>query len=186
MKINNTSFNARLLVNLIQQENLIPIFDLDGVLLAAGHRISLYKQADVDAGKCEANQIGALNLDHYRLNSTAKQIQQDQNLPLLEAVHLLNTMGIDYHVSTARIGCHNTLALLKNRGITPKVMMNRQGESDNRRDNALKIDNLNHHFDKDIFSRLILIDDCKANCQSFESIGSNAIHVHTEYETELS
>jgi len=177
MKLVNSIESAFALVALAVAENITVIFDLDAVLLDASDRITLYTDQDVQNGICEPDQIGHLDLDKYRINSTPEQIALDKDLPLIAAVQMFNLYGIPYHVSTARVLCAGTKALLQNRGISPLVMMNRRDESDHRRDNVLKIDNLKKHFHADDVSRLLLVDDNIGNCRAFVDVGAMAMHV---------
>ena len=175
MKMSNTSLNARWLVAHIIQSGVMPIWDIDHVLLNADHRIKLFDQNDVDNGLVNADQIGALDLDHYRANTVADQVQMDKNLPMLEAVHMLNRNNIQYLVSTARVICEHTRALLADREIKPALLMARHGDTDSRRDHVLKVDNIRSHYSD--FSNLLLIDDNLGNCQAFRNLGANATQV---------
>src|SRR5690606_34930757 len=120
-QIQNTAEKAAHLAQaLLADSSIIPVFDLDGVLLDASHRIKLH--AD-----------GSLDLDHYRANTTASLVAQDKSLPLLAVVHALNQAGRPYYVATARVLCEHTQALLRDRAITPAFAFGRMGDTDRRR-----------------------------------------------------
>lgn len=168
MKVENTFTAASLLIyKLASDPKLIPIFDLDGVLLSAEHRIKL-------------KPCGALDLDHYRQNTTAEQVAKDRDLPLIDVVHWLNRAGRVYHVATARIPCEHTRARLKASQIQPLILMGRDGHHDRRGDAILKAEKIAANFKPSELSDLILIDDLESNCEAARSLGLGSVHVITD------
>jgi hypothetical protein len=155
---------TELAMAIIQDANVIPVWDLDGVLLSANHRIKLHSD-------------GSLDLDHYRANTTAELVQQDQSLPLLAVVGALNAANRPYYVATARVLCEHTRALLADRGITPALALGRDGDSDHRRDADLKRQKLSEVFTPQQLQRVLLIDDHYPNCLAVVELGGKAINV---------
>lgn len=165
MTLPNTEAAATELARaVIEDRNVIPVFDLDGVLLSADHRIKLHPD-------------GSLDLAHYRANTTAEQVAQDRSLPLLAVVHELNRAGRPYYVATARVLCEHTRALLSDRGIMPALAMGRDGDQDNRKDADLKRQKLAAVFTEKQRQRLLLIDDHYLNCLAVSELGGKAINV---------
>ena len=175
--ITNTRASAIDLALAIMASGKTACFDLDGVLIDATHRQNVYTAQDVTQGLCGLDDIGALNLNKYRENSTADKIAQDKALAMIEAVHILNRNKVQYHVLTARINCVNTSKLLFNNGITPALTMARLGENDNRRDDDLKVSHLLKRFDIRQRENMLLIDDNQRNLHAVKQIGLQAIHV---------
>lgn len=173
----NTVENARLLFNMIKREKITPVFDLDEVLFCAKHRQALFSQEHVDAGLCKQDQIGQLDLVHYRDNTTAEAVALDQNLELIKCVHMLNDANICYHVATARVACEHTRALLQARGVRPQLIISRDSDQDHRKDHDLKVQGIEKHFPKCTRSKLMIIDDNLANCNALAAIGLMAIRV---------
>lgn len=165
LKVLNTIQTANALTaHILSNPKIIPVFDLDGVLLDASHRISL-------------NQDGSLNLDKYRQDSTLNNILQDKNLPLMATIHALNEAGRAYHVATARVLCKGSKTLLKQRGINPAIAISR-GETDSRKDWDLKVRGVQDAFKPEQFKKIMLIDDCPSNCDAFvNALGAWAINV---------
>lgn len=155
---------AELAVAILQDPAVIPVFDLDGVLLDASARIKLHPD-------------GSLDLDHYRANTTAAQVAQDKSLPLLAVVHALNAAARPYYVATARVLCEHTRALLVARGITPAYAFGRNGDTDTRRDSDLKRQHLELAFPTKQRQRLMIIDDHYPNCLAVVELGGKAINV---------
>jgi FMN phosphatase YigB (HAD superfamily) len=178
--IKNTRQAAIDLALAIMASGKTACFDLDGVLLDATHRQNVFTAQDVTNGLCSPDDIGALNIDKYRENSTAEKIAQDKTLAMIEAVHILNRNKVKYHVLTARIDCVNTSKLLFNSGILPALTMARQGENDYRRDDELKVSHLLKRFDIRERENMVLIDDNKRNLEAVKHIGLQAIHVPFE------
>lgn len=169
MKIENNRIAASLLIHkLASNPQITPIFDLDGVLLSAEHRIKLLP-------------CGALDLDHYRENTTAQQVAQDRDLPLIDVVHWLNRAGRVYHVATARIPCEYTRQRLKASQINPLILMGRDGHTDRRGDAILKAECIAANFKPWEFDGLILIDDLESNCEAARSLGLGSVHVLTDH-----
>lgn len=161
----NTSHHAsELLKHLQANKHVIPVFDLDGVLLDASHRITL-------------NPDGSLDLDKYRQDTTAANVMMDKNLPLMAVIHALNEVGRDYHVATARVLCTHSQRLLKSRCIFPNKIISR-GENDTRKDWLLKITGIQAEFSQRYFKDILLIDDCPDNCDAFiNALGAWAVNV---------
>lgn len=169
MKLENTRFAASLLINwLATRPQTTVIFDLDGVLLSAEHRIKLLP-------------TGALDLDHYRANTTAEQVALDRDLPLVAVVDWLNKQGRPYHVATARVACQHTLNRLDASEIKPSLIMPRLGHGDRRGDALLKQQHFLQLFDESQRPDLVLIDDLAANCQAAAAIGMQAIQIDTSH-----
>lgn len=162
--IKNHVKQANALADALLVSDKTPVFDLDGVLLDASHRIKLH--AD-----------GSLDLEHYRSNTTAEQVMRDKDLPLMLAIQKLNVAGKRYHVATARVLCDNTLNLLTSRGILPAIALGREGENDNRRDCELKAQRLASTFTPQQLTNMLLIDDHLPNCQAAIGLGMLAIQV---------
>lgn len=155
----------RVIGHIMANPKIIPVFDLDGVLLDASHRIKLHKD-------------GSLDLDQYRADSTLENILRDKNLPLMEVIHTLNMIGRPYHVATARVLCEGSKTLLKQRHIKPVKTISRQGETDHRKDWRLKLDGVHEQFDPSEFKRIMLLDDCPDNCDAFiNALGAWAINI---------
>jgi hypothetical protein len=169
VKIENSRFAASVLIDkLANNPKIQPIFDLDGVLLDASHR-------------CKFKSCGALDLDDYRKNTTAENVSQDRDLPLLAVVHWLNKIGRVYHVATARVPCEHTRNRLKASQITPLILMGRDGDQDRRGDAVLKAEKIVKSFRPFELVDLILIDDLESNCEAARSLGLGSVHVLTEY-----
>lgn len=173
----NTHEQGVILAMSLIKSGVVPCFDLDGVLLDACHRQATYSMVDYIAARCTNSDIGTLNLTKYRENSTAELIAQDQAMPLIAAIKILNNCGIDYHVVTARVACQHTRKLLLAKSIKPLTIMARQGEQDTRKDARLKTDHLTSSFSKDQLSNMVLIDDNMKNCVAVQAIGMRAYHV---------
>jgi hypothetical protein len=165
LNLPNTDQAAKELASaIINDPTVIPVWDLDGVLLSADQRIKLRPD-------------GSLDLDHYRANTTRDQVMQDRSLPLLAVVHELNRVGRPYYVATARVLCENTRALLLDRQILPALALGRDGDSDTRKDADLKRQKLEAVFPVNYLKRLLLIDDHRPNCEAVAMLGGKAINV---------
>lgn len=169
LTIDNNKQTANFLIDILAvgREKTV-VFDLDGVLLNAGHRIKL-------------NKDGSMDLDQYRVDSTRDNVLKDKNLPLIELVTALNDLGVDYHVATARVLCAASQELLRQRNINPVKTLSRDGEPDRRKDWRLKADKLIESFSPDQLAGMVLIDDCLQNCNMALSLGMMALHVKTSY-----
>lgn len=177
--ISNTTQAANALVAAIIKSGHTPIFDLDGVIFDATHRQHIFNKSDVLAGRCTKEQVGQLDLSKYRANTTAEQVAQDKDLPLIAAIHMLNNKQIPYHVATARVvtKCQHSSKLLSDRGIRPQALICRNGDTDKRGDSKLKVDELVKRFDKRQLENMVLIDDSLGNCKAVNEIGVKSIHV---------
>jgi beta-phosphoglucomutase-like phosphatase (HAD superfamily) len=183
--IRNEQTAAQAIINTLREDpSLTIVFDLDGVLLDASHRIKLYTQMDVYQEvikRCGApvteNDIGALDLNHYRDNSTPEQVAQDKPLPLIDVIHWLNANDRVYHVATARVACVNTKRLLRANQIKPQCLMARDGEHDHRRDHHLKTTKLQSRFSVAQLKKLVLLDDCLGNIKAARKLQMGAIKV---------
>lgn len=162
--LHNTFENAVDLVDAIKKDRIIPVFDLDGVIIDATHRQIL--KAD-----------GSLDLDQYRANSTPILIDQDKALPFAISANTLTSAKIPFFVCTARVMCRSSIKWLSKRGIMPHMIFSRDGENDNRRDHILKRDHLTANFSKKQLERSFLIDDNESNLLMANAIGMQAIHV---------
>lgn len=164
-KVLNTNHTAkRLLAHLLENPQIIPVWDLDGVLLDASHRIDLRPD-------------GSLDLDKYRANTTHDNVMKDRNLPLMSVIHALNELERPYYVATARVLCQHSQALLRQRAIRPVAAISR-GETDYRKDWDLKVAGIHNTFSINQFKDILLIDDCPSNCDSFiNALGANAINI---------
>lgn len=167
--IQNDHVHAKKLIEYLSREGLTPIFDVDGVLADASHRISL-------------NDDGSLDLDHYRSNTTPEQVALDKELPLMGVVNYFNAVGKGYSVATARVVCGCTWAWFKAKAINPFCVWARDGENDRRKDCDLK----GEHFIADIPEYLrgnyCLIDDNLANCERAKELGMKAVRVCYEHK----
>lgn len=173
MKINNGNASASLLIKMLSERpSLIPVWDLDGVLVDASHRIRL-------------KPCGALDLDHYRQNTTAEQVALDQSLPLLRVVHWLNEQQRPYYVATARVACEHTRNMLNSKQIKPLGIMARLGHEDRRGDAVLKADHFMAGFTPEQRASLILIDDLPSNCEGARACGMLSVQVVTDYGSVL-
>ena len=161
---NNPKAASLLAEVLASRPDIVPVFDLDGVLLDASHRIKLH--AD-----------GSLDLDHYRANTTAEQVAQDKLLPLIECVKMLNDSGRRYHIATARVLCNHTVDKLTASGIMPTVAIGRNGENDRRKDCDLKAQSLAARFSPQELRQMMLIDDHAPNCQAAMRLGMLAVQI---------
>lgn len=161
----NTNQSANAVIrHIMSNPKIIPLFDLDGVLLNAEHRIKLHPD-------------GSLDLDQYRKDSTLANIMQDKNLPLMAVIHHLNEYSRPYHVATARVLCEGSQALLKHRSILPVKAISR-GVDDSRKDWDLKVAGVQEQFKPEQFKHIMLIDDCPSNCDAFiNALGAWAINV---------
>jgi len=178
--IKNTHSDAHTLTRAIINSGVTPLIDLDGVLLDATHRQCTFTAVHVKQGLCQAADIGALNLVEYRKKCTPEHIAKDKALALLSMVHTLNACGIGYYVVTARVNCSSTAKLLKDKGINPLSCMARHSETDTRRDDHLKVDNLLAQFEPHELKNMVLIDDNLRNLKAVQAIGVRAIHVPFE------
>lgn len=170
IKIENNSFAASALILTFQDNpHLIPCFDLDGVLLEAGHRQSFKPD-------------GSLDLDHYRANTTAELVAKDQDLPLLAVVDWLNAKKRAYFVATARVLCEHTRARLLHSNIKPIAAFGRMGHDDHRKDAVLKTDHFRMAFDPCMLADVVLIDDLISNCEAAKQIGMKAINVLVDHK----
>lgn len=179
LTLENTPQHAKQLVDAILERGQVPVFDLDGVAFDATHRQKIYNQQDVENGLCTVDQIGQLDLNHYRASTTAELVAQDKNLPMLQAIHMLNRLGKPYHVATARVvdKCQHSSKLLKDRGINPDVLICRNGDNDLRRDSVLKSEELCKRFTQRQRENMVLIDDSLGNCKAVKQIGLKAVNV---------
>lgn len=155
-----------------QRPDLVPVFDLDGVILDAGHRIDLLP-------------CGTLDLDKYRANTTAENVALDRDLPLISVVHWLNAANRPYHVATARVLCEHTRARLAASHIRPVMAMGRNGHTDHRGDALLKVSHFEALIPPDQLARHVLIDDLVSNCIAAERLGMLSVNVITEYTHQL-
>ena len=161
--VKNTLETATNLVAFVTKNNLVPVFDMDGVFADATHRQI-------------CNPDGSLNLDRYREMSTAEYIAKDKELPLIEALKALQaTTGV--YICTARVACENTKNWLESRGIKPLGIFARDGEHDCRRDYELKSAKLSANFMADELAKMVLIDDNSANCRAAQRLGMVAVNV---------
>lgn len=168
--IDNTQAHANGVIQIAKDyPNAHFVFDIDGVLLSAAHRIN-WKA-------CPAGGAPIFDLEQYRKDTTAEKVAQDKSLPLLDVVHALNFLGREYSVCTARVYCEHTQILLANRGIRPIHVMSRDGDNDTRRDSELKHTKLMATFTPNQLRGAILIDDVVSNCEVALSLGMGAIHV---------
>lgn len=165
MIVENTPHAASLLVHwLTQRPEIVPVFDLDGVLLDASERIDLLP-------------CGALDLDKYRANTTAEKVAQDKELPLISVVHWLNANRRPYHVATARVLCEHTQARLQAAQVRPVLAMGRHGHNDRRGDAILKTDHFLAKIAADDLPRHCLIDDLESNTTAARNIGMLSVRV---------
>lgn len=165
LTIKNTRAAAQQLIDAcLLDEKIIPVFDLDGVVIDATHRQAIH--AD-----------GSLNLEMYRKLSTAENIAKDKQMPLAEVPQFFTEVGKPFFVCTARVMCSNSRKWLKKNGIKPTAIFDRQGEEDRRRDFELKRWHLSKSFSPLELSRAFLIDDNLANCNMAIGLGMKAIHV---------
>jgi FMN phosphatase YigB (HAD superfamily) len=168
MIIENTPHAASVLKHwLTHRPDLTPIFDLDGVLLDARHRQAF-------------KPCGALDLDHYRKNTTAHQVSKDKTLPLLSVVDWLNAQKRAYGVATARILCRHTRTRLEKANIAPLWEIGRCGNGDHRKDADLKIQQLSAMFSPDVLQTLVLIDDLPTNIAAAQKAGMIGVLVNFE------
>lgn len=165
--LKNTVKNAKTLAATLIATGKTPVFDMDGVFADATHRQI-------------CNPDGSLNLAKYREMSTAEHINKDQELPMIQAIKLLQEQGKEFHICTARIMCENTLNWLKARGIKPKSIMARSHDEDSRKDFRLKTTQLESRFSRRQRENMVLIDDNLANCKAMKTIGMTAINVPFE------
>lgn len=149
---------------ILSDRNIIPVFDLDGVVIDATHRQAIHPD-------------GSLNLEMYRKLSTAENIAKDQAMPLASVPQYLTQAKIPFFVCTARVMCSNSRKWLLKNGIEPTAIFDRQGEEDRRRDFELKRWHLSRSFSSLELSRSFLIDDNLANCNMALSLNMKAIHV---------
>lgn len=165
MIIENNSHAASLLKHwLAMRPEIVPVFDLDGVILDATHRIDLLP-------------CGALDLAKYRENTTAEKVAQDKDLPLVQVVHWLNTVGRPYHVATARVICEHTQARLQASAIRPVLAMGRNGHDDRRGDALLKVSHFLEKLPPEQLGRHCLIDDLESNTIAAQNIGMLSVRV---------
>ncbi len=143
------------------------IFDIDGVLATAQHRQITKKD-------------GSLDLVAYRENSTATKIAKDQELPIIEAAKTLDRLDIPYHIATARVFCESTKKWLTDRGVNPRSVISRKGESDNRKDHDLKRSGIIANFPRSYFGKLLLVDDNSNNIAMANDLGINTLHIDFE------
>jgi hypothetical protein len=158
--LQNTLSSAVEIVKQIKAAQIVPIFDMDGVFIDASHRQI-------------CNPDGSLNLDKYREMSTPDRIAQDKELPLIAAIHMLQDLGIDFHICTARVFCEGTAAWLAAKNVRPVSVMSRDGHTDTRRDFELK----SHKISAAGFKNAVLIDDNLNNCKAALALGLYAVHV---------
>jgi hypothetical protein len=164
LTIYNTESGAKELCQFISREKVTPIFDIDGVIADASHRISL-------------NPDGSLDLEHYRSNTTAEQVAKDKTLPIYGAVNFCNVSGIGYSIATARVLCKHSFNWLFNKRINPFIAWCRDGESDKRKDYVLKTDHFKADIPEYLRSNYCLIDDNLDNCIAAKEMGLKAVHV---------
>ena len=163
--LNTLQSAKRISDHILANPKILPVLDLDAVLLDAGHRITL-------------NPDGSLDLNTYRKESTYDNIMRDKCLPLMGVVRALNAANRPYYVATARVLCEGSQALLQQRNITPVLAISRQGEKDHRKDWDLKVCGIQEHFSPDQFRKILLIDDCVSNCDAFiNALGAWAINI---------
>jgi hypothetical protein len=163
--LQNTFENSISLFESIKRDrSIIPVFDLDGVIIDATHR--QLTKAD-----------GSLDLDHYRENSKPSMIEQDRALPFAITLLKLTEAQIPFYVCTARVICKSSKKWLTKRGIKPSMIMSREGENDFRRDHVLKRDHLTKLFTEKELQRSFLIDDNENNLKMASDLKMAAIHV---------
>lgn len=180
MKINsieNTEHNAKRFFAALVETGITPVFDLDGVCLDARHRQKIWTPDDHEVGLCKYDQIGSLDLGNYRQQSTLDNIMKDKPLPFKVAMDLCNAHDVAYHVATARVVCAHNRTMFARKGIIPSRVFARGGEHDKRRDDHLKETLLRSNFSDRQRAKMILIDDCLANCKAARRIGMLALHV---------
>ncbi len=161
LKVSNDFNGSKFLIDKIKL-GLFPVFDLDGVILDASHRIKLFNFNDLARGACSREQIGQLDLAHYRKNTTRNNVLKDKTLPLYRVLQFCNNNSIKYAVCTARVVDTYNLELFDKLNIKPIHLFDRG--DDKRSDHLLKVDKL-ATLNSRLKSRAILIDDCIANCQ---------------------
>ena len=163
LTIHNTEQDAKKLCEFISREKITPIFDIDGVIADASHRISL-------------NDDGSLNLARYIEATTAENVSKDKPLALAGVVNFCNITGIGYAVATARYLCEHSYKWLANNRVNPFLVWSRPS-GDKSKDYELK----SAHFNSDIPEYLrplyCLIDDNLDNCKAAERLGMRAVHV---------
>ena len=165
LTIQNTRAAALQLTDaILLDQSIIPIFDLDGVVIDATHRQAIHPD-------------GSLNLEMYRKLSTAANIAKDQVMPLAEVPQFLTDAGRSFFVCTARVMCKNSEKWLRKNGIKPTAVFSREGENDRRKDFELKEYHLTRAFSSLELSRSFLVDDNLANCQMAQRLNMKAIHV---------
>jgi hypothetical protein len=165
--LQNTNANAVALADAIMAKGHNPVFDMDGVFIDASHRQICKKD-------------GSLDLDKYREMSTAMHIRQDKELPLIQAIYLLQNAGVDFSICTARVLCEFTKRWLDEKGIFPSATFSRDGLNDTRRDYELKGQKLSSAFTPQQRAKMVLIDDNLNNCLTAKKIGMKAVHVPFE------
>lgn len=171
--VNNNRYGVAMLIRKLQrQPEIVPVFDLDGVLLDASHRIKLLP-------------CGALDLPQYIRDTTAENVALDRDLPMLDLVRYLNNEGRPYYVATARVACEHTLARLAASQIRPIGIGARLGQQDRRSDAVLKADYFEAAFTARERERMILLDDLASNCLAAIGCGMTAHQIVTEYNAPL-
>lgn len=161
----NTEQAARFLIKELKKaDDIVPVFDLDGVIFDASHRIPL-------------NADGSINLEKYRVNSTLENIMADKLLPLAAVLQFCNLTARPYHVATARVVCAGTQLLFDKYNIKPQKIISRQGEEDTREDWLLKTDGFLNCFDPLELKTLALIDDNLHNVSAALLLGLKAVKV---------
>ncbi len=164
--IENTDTQA-LIDTLELYPNITPIFDLDGVILNAGHRIPL-------------NEDGSLNLDEYRKLSTRDNILNDKTMPLFDVVEWLNKEKRPYLACTARVICEHNRELFRSIGFKPRHIMSRDGEHDARKDYHLKTAKISAYLSNNRSQKandFLFLDDCAPNVRAIQKLGVPSLHV---------
>lgn len=142
----------------------IVLFDLDGCIIDATHRQAVKKD-------------GSLDLEKYKANSTQKQIAKDSSLPLLAAMQQLQKLGKPINIATARPFCTHTQKWLADRGISPSVVIAREGNHDKRKDHELKKTGIIANFPRAYFSKLLLVDDNVNNINMAKDLGLDTMKI---------
>ena len=160
LQLQNDRRAVNILASVIMMHKLTPIFDLDGVLLDASHRQN-------------CNPDGSLNLAKYIEDATYNNVMQDKALPLLQLVHDLNTMGIEYHIATARPLCQGTQDKLSELKVNYKVAIHRgdRESNDTRKDYALKVQGILDNWEQEEYQQMMLIDDNLDNLRHVKGLG---------------
>ena len=140
---------------------MIHIFDLDGTVIDSSHR----QNYDL--------KTGALNLEHWRENSTREKIMGDSLMPLADYWRSLLTETNDYvMVCTARVCTEHDLEFLNIHGLYAQKIFSRK-EGDSSRDFDLKVRQLNPYLQLNQFRNqtAIMYDDNQSVRNAVGKIG---------------